>query len=249
MTEKRWEPSIVPPIGIELSKEQAMACAFRHLDEVGFCENIGGHITWADRSDGSMLVNPWGLWRRELGASDICRVNRDGEVIEGRWDVTPAIHIHTQLHISNPDARVVIHNHPYWVTVLASLGELPEIFHQTGCLFHEEMIFIDEYDGTIEDPASGNALASAIGKYPVSILANHGVIITGDSLESAVYRAASFEKQCRLSYDTLLSGQSPRPLPQSARQETHNILADRAPSIYWAGAVRHLLKTDPSVLK
>jgi ribulose-5-phosphate 4-epimerase/fuculose-1-phosphate aldolase len=232
-----------------MSHAQALACAFRHLDEVGFCENLGGHITWTDRRDDSMLVNPWGLWWSELTASDICRVDPNGKVIEGRWDVTPAIHIHTELHKRDPAARVVIHNHPYWVTVLAALGELPEIFHQTGCLFQDEMIFIDEYDGTIEDEDSGAALACAIGTHPVSILANHGVIVTGETLEIAVYRAASFERQCRLSYDVMRSGCSPRPVPAAARRQTQDILVDRAPSIYWAGAVRQLIKRDASVLE
>ena len=111
------------------------------------------------------------------------------------------------------------------------------------------MIFVDEYDGSIEDPASGAALAEAIEGKPVSVLANHGVIVTGDTLMSAVYRAASFERQCRLAYDVLQSGRSPRPLPQAARQETHDILEDRAPGIYWAGAVRNQMKIDPDVLK
>jgi len=249
MADHDWQASIVPPIGIELSREQQMACAYRILDRVGFNENIAGHITWADRDDGSMLVNPWGLWWSELTASDLCRVAPDGRVVEGRWDVTPAIHIHTELHRERPDARVVIHNHPYWVTVLAALGELPELFHQTSCLFHEEMVFVDEYDGTIEDPASGSALAAAIGDRRVSLLANHGVIVTGDSIEDAVYRAASFERQCRLAYDVLRTGRTPRPVPESARQETHDILVERAPDIYWAGAVRQLLKSEPDVLK
>ncbi len=249
MSKLDWEPSIVPPIGVSLSHEQALACSFRVLDAIGFCENLAGHITWADRADDSMLVNPWGLWWNEITASDICRISGDGSVIEGRWDVTPAIHIHTEIHRANPDARVVVHNHPYWVTVLASIGELPEIFHQTGCLYHEEMIFIDEYDGSIEDAATGATLASAIGHHPVSVLANHGVIVTGPTLESAVYKAASFERQCRLAYDVLRSGRTPRPVPQASRQETHDILVSRAPEIYWSGAIRKLLRDDPDVVK
>lgn len=47
----------------------------------------------------------------------------------------------------------------------------------------------------------------------------------------------------------LQTGRSPRVLPQSARQETHDILVDRAPDTYWAGAVRNQLKIDPDVLK
>ena len=62
-----------------------------------------------------MWVNPWGLWWDEVTASDVCAVDFDGNVVEGRWDVTPAIHIHTELHRRRPDARVVVHNHPYHV--------------------------------------------------------------------------------------------------------------------------------------
>ncbi|OBH03756.1 hypothetical protein A5695_09840 [Mycobacterium sp. E1747] len=41
-----WAPSVVPPIGIDLSDEQALAVAFRHLAGIGFAENMAGHITW-----------------------------------------------------------------------------------------------------------------------------------------------------------------------------------------------------------
>ena len=41
-----WAPSKVPPIGVDLTDEQALAFAFRHLADVGFAENMAGHITW-----------------------------------------------------------------------------------------------------------------------------------------------------------------------------------------------------------
>ena len=82
MSRAEWGPSIVPPLGVELSHEQQLACAFRILDRDGFSENLAGHITWTDRDDTTMLVNPWGLWWSELAASDICRVDEGAEVIE-----------------------------------------------------------------------------------------------------------------------------------------------------------------------
>ena len=36
----------------------------------------------------------------------------DGAVLEGPWDVTGAVYIHTELHRVRPDARVVVHGHP-----------------------------------------------------------------------------------------------------------------------------------------
>ncbi|MDT5050770.1 MAG: hypothetical protein QOG75_6689, partial [Mycobacterium sp.] len=72
-----WAPSAVPPIGVELSNEQALAVAFRHLAGIGFAENMAGHITWQLDGQSDMLVNPWGLWWQELTASDICLVDSE----------------------------------------------------------------------------------------------------------------------------------------------------------------------------
>ncbi len=106
----------------EPSSEQALAVAFGHLAAIGFAENMAGHITWQLDGQSDMLVNPWGLWWQELTASDICVVDAAAREVRGRWDVTPAIHIHTELHRVRDDARVVIHNRPYYVCVLAALG-------------------------------------------------------------------------------------------------------------------------------
>ena len=36
-----------------------------------------------------MWCNPWGIWWDEVRASDILRLDADGEIVEGKWDVTP----------------------------------------------------------------------------------------------------------------------------------------------------------------
>ena len=58
----RWAPRITPPIGVDLTEPQALACAFRILARAGFSEHIAGHITWRRDDGASMWVNPWGLW-------------------------------------------------------------------------------------------------------------------------------------------------------------------------------------------
>lgn len=243
-----WAPSVVPPIGVELSNEQALAVAFRHLAAIGFAENMAGHITWQLDGQTDMLVNPWGLWWSELTASDICTVDADARVLRGRWDVTPAIHIHTELHRVREDARVVIHNHPYYVCVLAALGRLPELVHQTGSLFLDDMCLIDTYDGEVDSPSRAADLAVHIGSANLAILANHGVIATGRSLAAAVYRAASIERVCKLAYDVLLTGREPSQMKWSDMKGMQASLVERAADVYWAGAARMTIKTDPDVL-
>ena len=244
-----WTPSITPPIGVELTQQQALACAFRILARDGFCENIAGHITWATEDNTSMLVNPWGLWWEEISASDICRVDPDGAVLEGRWDVTPAVHIHTELHRRRPEARVVVHNHPYHATVLAALGVLPEFLHQTSAMFDGELGFVSEYGGEIDSAELGADLAERIGDASVVFLANHGVIITAPTIEEATYKSASLDRQCRLMVDVLLAGRSATTVPPVVRPAMKASLLERGTEVFWAGAVRRIIREHPDLLE
>jgi len=244
-----WSPSVMPPIGVDLTDEQALACTFRVLCGEGFSENMAGHITWQREGQTNMLVNPWGLWWAELTASDICEVDEDASVTAGRWDVTPAVHIHTELHRKRPDARVVIHNHPYWVSVMAALGVLPELLHQTGSLFLDDICWVEEYAGEIDSAVLAAELADLIGTSNVAILRNHGVIVTGENLQQATYRAASIDRVCRLAHDVMITGREPLQMNQAAMIGMRESLIERAADVYWAGAVRSVLATQPQVLQ
>jgi ribulose-5-phosphate 4-epimerase/fuculose-1-phosphate aldolase len=243
-----WAPSKTPPIGVDLSDEQKMAVAFRHLAEIGFAENMAGHITWQPEGQTDMFVNPWGLWWQELTASDICVVDEDAHVVRGRWDVTPAIHLHTEIHRQRPDARVVIHNHPYYVSVIAALGVLPDLVHQTGALFLDDMYLVEKYDGEIDAPWRAAELAGQIGSANLVILANHGVIATGHDLAAAVYRAVSIERVCRLAYDVMVTGRTPSTMNRGDMIGMQASLIERAADVYWAGAARMTIKADRGVL-
>lgn len=239
-----WSPRVMPPVGADLDVRQKLACAFGILARSGFTENIAGHITV--RADEGLWINPWGLWWEEITASDLCRVSPDGTVLEGRWDVTPAFHIHTELHRRRPDAQVVVHNHPYHATVLAALGVLPEIVHQTGSMLDGDMVFVDEYTGEVASSELGADLADRIGDAPVALLANHGVIVTGASVEEAVYRSVTLERQCRLTCDVL--GRDRTRVPQDLRRGMKASLLERGTDFFWNGAVRALLRDRPEVM-
>lgn len=244
-----WEPSVLPPIGVDLTDEQKLACAFRILARAGFAENISGHITWQRPDEDEMLVNPWGLWWRELSASDICRVDTGGRVVSGRWDVTPAIHIHTALHRARPEARVVVHNHPYHVCVLAALGVLPDLVHQSGSAFYGDLHVVPEYGGEIDTPELGRELADQIGSSSVVVLANHGVIVTGPTIEEATFRAATIDRACKLAYDVMVLGRTPLTMDPGLMIGMKKSILERGSDVYFAGAVRMLIRDEPDVLE
>ena len=80
---------MAPPLP-PLSPHAEVALLARTLHREGYDDHLSGHIT-ARQSDGTLLVTPWGLPWDEVRASDIMRIDIDGNVLEGQWTVTPAI--------------------------------------------------------------------------------------------------------------------------------------------------------------
>jgi ribulose-5-phosphate 4-epimerase/fuculose-1-phosphate aldolase len=239
----------MPPIRRDLNPSQQLAVALRHLDDLGWCENLSGHITWQVPGSEHLLVNPWGMWWGEVRAADIITMSVDGDVIAGPWDVTPAYHLHTELHRRRPDARVVVHNHPMYATVLAGLGVLPEIIHQNSAAFLDSMVFVNEYDGSIESAVAGAALAERVGDAKVALLANHGVMVMAPTIEEATYLSANFERTCEIHYRTMLTGRAPLLIGREHLKAMQGTLLERASEAYWNGAIRPLIAAEPEVLE
>ncbi len=241
-------PSAMPDVP-ELTVPEQLACAARILASSGYALDVAGHITAVrPDGDGSMWCTPYGLWWREVSASDIIVIDANGDVIEGRWDVTPAVAIHTQVHRARPDATVLIHNHPPYGSLLSTLHMAPEITDQQACMFDGDIALFDEYTGGVDDTGSGDYLASAIGDATAVILANHGVLISGGHVAQATYRAQTFERTCRLNYEALAAGRDPVPVPPEQRSMLKTAINSMSVDYYWGGEIRHLLTHQPSVL-
>lgn len=244
-------PRAMPGLPKELTIEQKMACAARILASEGCALNVAGHMTVVREGTPGLWVNGYGRWWEELSASDICAIDEDGDVTDGSWDVTPAIAIHTELHRARPDAMVVIHNHPHYATLLATMHTLPEITDQQASMFDDEMVLFDEYTGGVDNQDDGRYLAHAIGaSASVAMLANHGVIVMGATIEEATFKFTTFERTCRLNYQAMLTGKGGVPVPKELRQALKPmLLSDRLTvRYYWEGAVRQLLRREPDVL-
>ncbi|HEY6791009.1 MAG TPA: class II aldolase/adducin family protein, partial [Trebonia sp.] len=137
---------------------------------------------------------------------------------------------------------------PYHVTVLAAVGVLPEIVHQTGSMFDGDLSFVTEYTGEVDDAELGAELADMIGDKSTVILASHGIIVTAPTIQEATYKAASIDRVCRLAYDVMLLGRDPLPIAGEIKVGMKKSLLERGSDVYWAGAVRSLLRTEPDVL-
>ena len=120
--------------------------------------------------------------------------------------------------------------------------------HQNSCIFDGELAFVDEYE-SVDDSTAGKWLAREVGDASGVLLAHHGAIVTAPTIEEACYKAATFERMCRLTYDVLRAGRAPVEVPADQRAELKPALRQNTPRAYWEGAVRLLLRDEPEVLE
>lgn len=234
--------ALLPP----LSARQELALLCRTLHREGYDDHIAGHITLA-QPDGTYLVNPWELAWDELTGSDIIRVDGEGRVIEGDWNVTPAIGLHLAVHARRHDLQVVIHNHSRWGSVWAASGRIPPVYDQTSGHVDEDPRLYDEYAGTVDGAMEAQAAAEALGQGKWALLKNHGVFIVAENLRQAHLRAITLEHRCRLAWhvDVLGSGQ-PIANPDSLR--IARLSDDLGMPFLWEAMARREIRLDPSVL-
>lgn len=172
----------------ELTAHQRVALLCRVLYREGYNDHIAGHVT-VKQDDGTYLANPWELTWGEVTASDILRLDQTGKVIEGEWNITPAINLHMDLHAARHDVEVVIHNHPRWAGVWSAAGRIPPVYDQTSALVDSDPVLYDEYRGTVEDTVLGRAVVTALGAQKWAMLANHGVLVVANGIRQAHLRA------------------------------------------------------------
>ncbi len=235
------------PLLPALTPEAELALLCRVLYKEGYSDHIAGHISYK-QDDGTMLVNPWELAWDELTAGDILRLDSKGKVIEGGWNVTPAINLHTEIHARRPDVKVIIHNHSRYGTVWANAGRVPPVYDQTSAQVSGELRLMDEYNATVNESSEGARCAELLGDAKWALLANHGVLIVANSISQAYLRAATLEWRSRTAFEVEALGGG-KPLPEAMATSLGDMIDGNGFPFLWEAMARRELRTDSAILE
>jgi ribulose-5-phosphate 4-epimerase/fuculose-1-phosphate aldolase len=234
---------LVPP----LSPRAELAVLARALYREGYEEHIAGHISYK-QPDGTLLVNPYHLRWDEVRARHVCRIDLDGNQLEGDWFVSTAIELHLQLHRRRDDVRVAVHNHPRWGSLWASLKRVPPVHDQTSSLVGNDIAIHDEYDRPVGHADDARAAVESLGSATAALLGHHGVLVVGDDVGQVYARCMSLEWRCRTAwYVEAVGGAAPMPAAASARL-ARGIDRRGYPGL-WEAMARQELQLDPRVLE
>src|SRR5580704_1234987 len=181
----------------ELSPQAELALLARILWREGYDDHQVGHMTYR-LPDDTFLTLPHELGWNEVCASDVLRMDADGNLLEGSGSVPPPIILHTEYHKAKPATNVTLHHHPRFATIWAAAGELPPVYDQLSAMLPDSAyVLYDDYDGTAEQLEPVRRAVAAIGGACCALLRNHGVFVVGDNIEQAYLNALSLEWRCR----------------------------------------------------
>ena len=155
--------------------------------------------------DEHFLINPFGLLFEDVTASNLVKVDIEGNVLPpSRYGINPAgFTIHSAIHHARPDVKVAMHLHTdQGVAVSAQKrGLLP--ISQLAMNVMKDVTYHD-YEGIALDADEKERLVGDLGKNNLMILRNHGTLTVGDHPFNCYLRMYLLERAC--SIQTLAQG-------------------------------------------
>jgi ribulose-5-phosphate 4-epimerase/fuculose-1-phosphate aldolase len=138
-------------------RKQEPALALQLFGNLGFGEEVAGHITVRDpQNPQHFWVNPFGVSLRRMKASDLIRVDHDGNISEGNWSVNKAalnkaaVCILCKVHKARPDA-LAAHGHSLHGKAFSSPHCTLDPLTQDACQFYNDHGLNDDFGGVVTD--------------------------------------------------------------------------------------------------
>jgi L-fuculose-phosphate aldolase len=174
-------------------------------------------------SENEFLCTPTGVSKGFMTPEFICKVDKNGKVIQANKGFKPSseIKMHMRVYRERPDVNSVVHAHPMYATSFAIAGIpltepiMPEAVIALGC------VPIAEY-GTPSTEEIPDAVAKYVQHYDAVLLENHGALSYSDSLINAYYKMESLEFYAQLLYQSRLLG-GPKRLSDAQVQRLYEL--------------------------
>ena len=165
------------------------------------------------------LCTPTGVSKGFMTPEYICRVDAQGNLLEGNPGFRPSseMKMHLRVYEKRPDIGAVVHAHPPYATSFAVMGiplDQPIISEAVVSL---GTVPVAEY-GTPSTSELPDALEKYLPDYDAVLLEHHGALTYAGDLETAFMRMESVEFYAQLLYQTRMLG-GPRVLSEERVQK------------------------------
>lgn len=176
--------------------KQEMCDIGRRIYNKGFAAGNDGNITYRV-SENEVLCTPTMISKGFMVPEDICLVDMEGKQLAGNRKRTSEVLLHLTIMKERPDVKSVVHCHPPHATAFAVAREaIPQ------CILPEIEVFLGDVPITRYETPGGQKFADTVlpfvKKTNVMILANHGTVSYGETVEKAYWWTEILDAYCRI---------------------------------------------------
>jgi len=183
----------------------------RSMFDRGLTGGASGNIS-ARLTDGGLLATPTGSSFGTLDPARLSRLDAAGRLVGGDAP-TKEMPLHSAFYDTRRSAGAVVHLHSTHAVALSMLPDvdpdnvLPPLTPYAVMRLGKVKLLPVYLPG---DPAMGEAVRGLAGRRSAVLLANHGPVVAGATLEAAAYAMEELEETAKLT--VLTRGLSPRQL-------------------------------------
>ena len=199
-----------------LQRQCAAVCqAMRDLEAAGLNRGTAGNLSV--RTHDGFLVTPSGVKPAALEPAAIVHMSADGSVLAGGMRPSTEWRFHKDIYAARTDANAVVHVHSTHATALACQRRGIPAFHYMVAKAGADSVRCSAY-ATFGTQALSDTALSALAGRRACLLANHGMITLGRSLQAAIDLAIEVEELARQYALASMSGE-PVLLSEAEMQE------------------------------
>jgi L-fuculose-phosphate aldolase len=192
----------------------------RLLHQNGFVAATDGNLS-VRLDERRLLVTPTCISKGWMRNSDMVIVDMDGKRLAGKRRVSSEIGMHLLIYRMRPDVHGIVHAHPPTATGFAASG-----YDLNRPLVCEVVVGLGSIPlaryGTPGTPELTDALEPLVPNHDAILMANHGVVTCGSSLESAYMKMETVEHFAKIALVAHLLGNE-QPLGDKEVAKLHEV--------------------------
>jgi ribulose-5-phosphate 4-epimerase/fuculose-1-phosphate aldolase len=202
-----------------------LAGTYRVFHMIGWTEMIFNHVSLrVPGEDGGFLLNPFGLHYSEVTASNLVKVDAQGQLLSpSGYGVNPAGFVpHSTIHRGIERAHCVMHTHTTSGSAVACYegGLSMDNFYSAQLL---DRVAYHDFEGITVRGDEGPRLLKSIGDRQAVILRNHGLLAWGHSIDAAFAVLWTLQRACDIQVATASLGKAipiSRPVQEQCARDT-----------------------------
>jgi L-fuculose-phosphate aldolase len=233
----------------DYSPQQRLALACRMLAANGHWRGgLAGQITARAEEPGTFWTLRFGEGADEASSSRMALIDQDLRVLNGDFMANPANRFHIWVYRERPDVHCIVHTHPPAASALSMIGKPLVVSHMDSTPFFEQCAYLPEWPGLPIADNEGAVIAKALGTKHSLLLAHHGLLTAGKSIDEAAVLALWLEQAADLQLRAEASGTVQSIQPERAREARDFLLKPEIIGLTFAYFARQVLRQSPDCL-